>query len=39
MTDGSLANRHPTGNLFGGQALLVEALDLLIACLSLGASC
>src|SRR5689334_6653983 len=39
MTDGSLANCQPTGNLFRGQTLLVEALDLLIACLSLGPSC
>jgi hypothetical protein len=31
MTDGSFAKRHPTGNLLGGQVLLVEALDLLIA--------
>ncbi len=39
VTDGSLADRHSTGNLLGGQALLVEAFKLLIARFSLGTSC
>jgi hypothetical protein len=37
VTYGSLTDRHPTGNLLGGQTLLMEALDLLVARLSLGA--
>ena len=39
MTDRSLVHPEARGNLFAAQSLLVEALELVIACLSIGATC